>query len=112
MSWQHRTLLATVGAIMSGIVLHYATTMAEEPGDRLPADIAQVEQQVDSIEAETLAAIAATPPGGVHSSVTLGKALFFDKSLSVNGNEACAFCHMPQTGIVTVTGSGSRPCGG
>jgi cytochrome c peroxidase len=99
MSWQHRTLLATVGTIMSGIVLHYATTRAEEPGDRLPADIAQVEQQVDSIEAETLAAITATPPGGVRSSVTLGKALFFDKSLSVNGNEACAFCHMPQTGF-------------
>jgi cytochrome c peroxidase len=28
----------------------------------------------------------------------LGKVLFFDKELSVNRNEACAFCHMPQTG--------------
>jgi cytochrome c peroxidase len=28
----------------------------------------------------------------------LGKLLFFDKELSVNRNEACAFCHMPQTG--------------
>ena len=28
-----------------------------------------------------------------------GKILFFDKELSVNRNEACAFCHMPQTGF-------------
>lgn len=99
MSWRRRALLATICTIATGIVLHYAATRAEEPSDRLPADIAQVEQQVDSAEAEALAAIAATPPGGVRSSATLGKALFFDKSLSVNGNEACAFCHMPQTGF-------------
>jgi cytochrome c peroxidase len=27
----------------------------------------------------------------------LGKILLFDKNLSVNKNEACSFCHMPET---------------
>ena len=29
---------------------------------------------------------------------TLGKTLFFDKNLSLNGNQACADCHTPETG--------------
>ena len=29
----------------------------------------------------------------------LGKLLLYDKHLSVNRNEACAFCHMPETGF-------------
>jgi cytochrome c peroxidase len=29
----------------------------------------------------------------------LGKAMLYDKQLSVNRNEACAFCHMPETGF-------------
>jgi cytochrome c peroxidase len=30
---------------------------------------------------------------------TLGKLLLFDKHLSVNQNEACSFCHTPETGF-------------
>ena len=29
---------------------------------------------------------------------TLGKLRLFDKHLSVNENEACSFCHTPETG--------------
>jgi cytochrome c peroxidase len=29
----------------------------------------------------------------------LGKLILFDENLSVNKNEACAFCHMPETGF-------------
>jgi cytochrome c peroxidase len=29
----------------------------------------------------------------------LGKAMLYDKQLSVNRNQACAFCHMPETGF-------------
>jgi cytochrome c peroxidase len=29
----------------------------------------------------------------------LGKAMLYDKELSVNRNEACTFCHMPETGF-------------
>jgi hypothetical protein len=36
MSWQHRTLLATISAIMSGTVPHYATTRADNTRDVLP----------------------------------------------------------------------------
>jgi cytochrome c peroxidase len=54
---------------------------------------------VDSIEADAVAMMASLPSGGSHQPAALGKALFFDKNLSVNRNEACAFCHMPQTGF-------------
>ena len=27
----------------------------------------------------------------------LGKAIFFDKNLSINGNQACAACHSPES---------------
>ncbi len=39
-------------------------------------------------------------PGGEgqRSVVALGKKLFFDQRLSVNGNQACAACHGPQVG--------------
>jgi cytochrome c peroxidase len=30
----------------------------------------------------------------------LGKAMLYDKQLSINRNEACAFCHMPETGLI------------
>jgi cytochrome c peroxidase len=30
---------------------------------------------------------------------TLGKLLLYDKHLSVNQNEACSFCHTPETGF-------------
>ena len=29
----------------------------------------------------------------------LGKLLLYDKELSVNRNQACAFCHMPEAGF-------------
>ena len=54
---------------------------------------------MDAIEAEAIAALPDMPTGGSHPPATLGKILFFDKALSVNQNEACAFCHMPATGF-------------
>ena len=35
----------------------------------------------------------------------LGKSIFFDQSLSINNNQACAACHSPETGF---TGANSR----
>ena len=41
-----------------------------------------------------------TPPDNqVQQVELLGKLMLFDKELSVNRNEACAFCHMPETGF-------------
>ena len=58
----------------------------------LQADIAAVEAaSVQSLQA-----------GGLdfaHLVSTLGQALVFDPSLSVNGSQACAQCHMPQAGF-------------
>ena len=65
----------------------------------LQQEIAEVERQVDSLEAEALAAIPSLLAGSPQRLPALGKILFFDKELSVNRNEACGFCHMPQTGF-------------
>lgn len=36
---------------------------------------------------------------GLNPMETLGKSLFFDTSLSVNGNQSCSFCHDPAAGF-------------
>jgi len=76
---------------------------AEEPSTTLTpaalAEIAQVEAEIDSIEAQTLERLAAPPDNQVQQVELLGKLMLYDKHLSVNRNEACAFCHMPETGF-------------
>src|SRR5262249_43535434 len=63
------------------------------------AEIAQVEAEIDRIEAQTLARLAAPPDNQVQQIELLGKLMLYDKDLSVNRNEACAFCHTPETGF-------------
>ena len=58
-------------------------------------EIAQVEAEIDRIEAQTIARLAAPPDNQVQQIELLGKVIMYDKELSVNRNEACAFCHMP-----------------
>jgi cytochrome c peroxidase len=66
----------------------------------LDREIKRVEREVDDIEHQALAEWRAMP---INSSTrmnqvrVLGKLLLFDKNLSVNRNEACSFCHMPET---------------
>jgi cytochrome c peroxidase len=43
--------------------------------------------------------LTAPPDNEVQLVELLGKAMLYDKQLSVNRNEACAFCHMPETGF-------------
>jgi cytochrome c peroxidase len=62
-------------------------------------DVARVEAEIDRIEAQTLARLTAPPSNGTQQVELLGKAMMYDKQLSVNRNEACAFCHMPETGF-------------
>jgi cytochrome c peroxidase len=61
--------------------------------------IAQVEAEIDRIEAQTLARLSAPPDNQIQQLELLGKLMLYDKQLSVNRNEACAFCHMPETGF-------------
>ncbi|MGY4318150.1 cytochrome-c peroxidase [Bradyrhizobium sp. JR3.5] len=63
------------------------------------ADIARVEAEIDRIEGDTLTRLTAVPDNQVQQIELLGKLLLFDKQLSVNRNEACAFCHMPEAGF-------------
>src|SRR5215471_1119164 len=62
-------------------------------------EIAQVEAEIDRIEAQTIDRLAAPPDNQVQQIELLGKAMLYDKELSVNRNEACTFCHMPETGF-------------
>jgi cytochrome c peroxidase len=62
-------------------------------------EIARVEAEIDQIEADTLNRLASAPDNQVQQIELLGKLMLFDKELSVNRNEACAFCHMPETGF-------------
>ena len=62
-------------------------------------DVARVVAEVDRIEADTLSQLEQTRLDRQGQMRTLGKLLLFDKHLSVNQNEACSFCHMPETGF-------------
>jgi cytochrome c peroxidase len=62
-------------------------------------EIAQVGAEIDGIEAQTLDRLAMPPDNQVQQIELLGKSLLYDKNLSVNRNEACTFCHMPETGF-------------
>jgi cytochrome c peroxidase len=80
-----------------------STLSARDSGLPLSADtlreIARIENEIDRIEAETLARLASSPDNQVQQIELLGKLLLYDKELSVNRNEACAFCHTPETGF-------------
>jgi cytochrome c peroxidase len=62
-------------------------------------EIVQVEDEINRIEAQALERLAAPPNNQVQQVELLGKLMLYDKELSVNRNEACAFCHMPETGF-------------
>jgi cytochrome c peroxidase len=97
-----RALLSTAAAIVAA-TLSIEASRAEESNavlsSQAPQEIARVEAEIDRIEAETLERLKALPDNQVQQIEVLGKLLLFDKNLSVNRNEACAFCHMPETGF-------------
>lgn len=72
---------------------------AEPLSPAVLAEIARIEAEIDKTEADTLTRLASIPDNQVQQIELLGKLLLFDKELSVNRNEACAFCHMPETGF-------------
>ena len=82
------------------------------PQNQAPAgleeEIKRVEAEIDRIFAETLAQLPSIPSDAgsrMKGVQTLGKLMLFDKQLSVNRNQACAFCHMPDvdfTGPISI----------
>ena len=98
----HRTLLTIVAAIFVSM-LGADPPNAEQANSRLSPralqEIAQLEAEIDRIEAQTIKRLAAPPDNQIQQIELLGKLMLYDKDLSVNRNEACAFCHMPETGF-------------
>jgi cytochrome c peroxidase len=92
-----------IAAAVTTIVALGGAVWAQQPSVTLsPAalkEIAEVEAEIDRIEAQTLERLTAPPDNEVQQVELLGKAMLYDKQLSVNRNEACAFCHMPETGF-------------
>jgi cytochrome c peroxidase len=97
-----RTLLPIAAAIFVS-TLGADAPKAEETSSKLSPqalqEIAQVEAEIDRIEAQTVERLAAPPDNQIQQIELLGKAMLYDKNLSVYRNEACAFCHMPETGF-------------
>lgn len=92
-------LFAVVAATLSGAGLLRGEEGASPLSAAALREIAQVEDEIDGIEARTLERLASPPSNQVQQIELLGKAMLYDKQLSVNRNEACAFCHMPETGF-------------
>src|ERR1700752_2620353 len=90
--------------VVAAVTASGVSTLSAED-DRLPfssatlKEIARVESQIDRIEANSLIRLGSLPDNQVQQFELLGKLLLYDKELSVNRNEACAFCHMPEAGF-------------
>ena len=92
--------LCVAGAVFIGAqLLEAARSGAQEQSSTLEQEIADIERQIDKIEGQAIAGIPSLLPGSPERLPALGKILFFDKELSINRNEACAFCHMPESGL-------------
>jgi cytochrome c peroxidase len=102
----------TAGALLAGVIVNFviagrgagAIDATPEPTaafltPEVLKEIAMVESEIDHIETQTIDRLAAPPGNQVQQIELLGKAMLYDKELSVNRNEACAFCHMPETGF-------------
>jgi cytochrome c peroxidase len=95
--------LLSIAAAMLATTLGKDALGAEEASVMLSPqalqEVAQVEAEIDRIEAQTIERLAAPPDNQVQQVELLGKLILYDKQLSVNRNEACAFCHMPWAGF-------------
>ena len=95
-------LLSTAAALVAATLGADAPGAAESSTVLTPQallEIAQVEAEIDRIEAQTIERLAKLPDNQVQQVELLGKLILYDKQLSVYRNEACTFCHMPETGF-------------
>lgn len=104
MALWHLAFPVAIAVAGPGMLFGLSQVRAQDRQSAPPEEIKQIEQQVDRIEQDALATIPSLAAGSPQRLLTLGKLLFYDKALSVNRNEACAFCHMPQTGFQDLIG--------
>ncbi len=102
------SMLLAIGIIVRPALISHSVSAAEDPQQvvTLPPDaqaaIQAVEARIDRYEASYLKRFLANPPDRndqFANETTLGALLLYDRTLSVKRNEACAFCHMPETGF-------------
>jgi cytochrome c peroxidase len=97
-----RTLLSIAAAIFVSMLGADAPAAEDASSTLSPQalqEIAQIEAEIDRIEAQAVERLAAPPDNQIQQIELLGKLMLYDKDLSVNRNEACAFCHTPETGF-------------
>ena len=76
-----------------------ATSLSGQMPPKFDQDVAKVVAEIDQIEADALNQMDRTTLDRQGKIRTLGRLMLFDKHLSVNQNEACSFCHTPETGF-------------
>ena len=95
--------------VMVAAMLDANTPAAQESNTVLSPqalqEIAQVEAEIERIETQTIERLAAPPDNQVQKIELIGKLLLYDKHLSVNRNEACAFCQLPEAGNARIASS-------
>jgi cytochrome c peroxidase len=91
-----------IGCLIFGALFGAVPAISQSAG-QMPAhferDLQAIEANLDRIEADTLRELNHSTVDRQGQMRTLGKLLLFDKHLSVNQNEACSFCHTPETGF-------------
>src|ERR1700693_6206702 len=94
---------AAIALIAAAMALRSGEAERPTDPDPIPAaarkEIKSVELEIDSIETESLRHAQSATLDRFQQITLLGKIIFYDKNLSVNRNEACSFCHMPETGF-------------
>jgi cytochrome c peroxidase len=92
-------ILLAGGTITARVMGRGEDAKAVDVSSPVEEEIARVVAEIDKIEAATIERLKQPPDNQVQQVEMLGKLLLFDKELSVNRNEACAFCHTPETGF-------------
>ena len=97
-----RALLSITAVLVAALLVADALGAEESSTVLSPQalqEIVQVEVEIDRIEAQAIERLAVPPDNQVQQIELLGKLILYDKQLSVNRNQACMFCHMPETGF-------------
>ena len=93
------SIAAAVVAVTMGADAQGAEERSSNLSPQVLQEITKVEAEIDLTEAQAIERLAAPPDNQIQQIELLGKLMLYDKNLSVNRNEACAFCHMPATGF-------------
>ena len=98
-------LFALAGAVFPGAGVCACPGYSTCPAVDYPRVLALAPQaraaqaSIDTTEAASVQTLRAGGLDFAHLLSTLGQALVFDRSLSVNGGQACALCHLPAAGF-------------